>query len=73
MKNIKDKIFTVLAVTAILISAGAGSGIISNPDICDIPGVEQGEIPSENPKGDNSPDTGIDPDCDFDEDVLFDD
>lgn len=50
MKNIKNKVFAILAAAVILIGAGAGAGagILPIPDASGIPGVKESELP---PKG----------------------
>lgn len=74
MKNIKDKIFTIMAAAAMLIGAGtsAGAGIKPNPDIPTAPGVEQTELPPKNPDDDNAPGSEIDPNCNLGDDVQLD-
>lgn len=72
MKNIKDKIFAILAAAVILIGAGAGAGILPTPDSFDIPGIEESKLPPKGSSGNDAPDTGIDPNCDFEEDNQID-
>lgn len=74
MKNIKDKIFAILAAAVILIGAGAGAGagILPIPDSSDIPGIEESKLPPKGSSGNDAPDTGIDPNCDFEEDNQID-
>ncbi len=76
MKNIKDKIFTIMAAASILIGAGtgagAGAGVQPNPAIPAVPGVEQGKLLPKNPDDDNTPGSQIDPNCDLNDDFEFD-
>ncbi len=74
MKNIKDKIFTIMAAAAMLISAGtcAGTGVQPNPAIPTVPGVEQGELPPKNPDDDNTPGDQLDPNCNLNDDFELD-
>lgn len=65
MKNIKDKIFAILAAAVILIGTGAGSGIVSNSDIPDIPGIEDSELPPKDSDGGDASTNG-DPDEEID-------
>ncbi len=59
MKNIKDKIFAILAAAVILIGtgAGAGSGVLPHPDTPTVPRIEDRDIPTENPADGNAPKT----------------
>ena len=47
MKNIKNKVFAILAAAVILIGAGAGAGagILPTPDASGSPGVKESALP----------------------------
>ncbi len=74
MKNIKDKIFAILAAAVILIGTGegAGSGVLPYPDAPTVPGIEEKDIPTENPADGSTPKTEARPNCDLTEDDQFD-
>lgn len=74
MKNIKGKIFTIVATAVMLIGAGtsAGSGVLPYPDTTAIPGIGNRIVLPENHDKGNTPEAGINPNCDLNDDFEFD-
>ncbi len=74
MKNIKDKIFAILAAAVILIGTGAGAGsdVLPYPNALTVPEIEDRDIPTENPADGSTPKTEARPNCDLTEDDQFD-